>query len=724
MQPKNSGRRERIRFTVQGMRSVRCAEKIEASLLKMQGVKDASVNFTLKRGEIDFEEGTFSFHFFQKEMAETGFEIAFDKSEKNAKWSFPFEQFFYALLTGAPLFVSKGFESVFDQPLLTPAARLILATLMQLMFALPIYLRAIRSFRDGDPYKEFLASLAVFSAYFYSLFLWLTGYASPYYFEVSAGIVISLLLGRWLDKRCLERVSEVAAELADKLPKKTLVKIGNFFEEKDVSFLFPGDIVMIAPGEVIPTDGIVLEGASLVDESALTGEGERALKRSGDHVLGGTMALDGRLIIRSEKVGRDTVAGQLLNMVEKNLDTKAPVQLNVDRFLPYFIPIVLLIAFITLLYGLSAADGRSGALRAIAVLAVASPVAIVYGAPFVFLVASVLGAESGFVFRSAAVVEKTGRLNVVIFDKTGTLTLGEPRVVEIIPLSTLSEKEIISLAASLEMNASHPLSKAVLAKAREMNALRERADNPEFRPGAGLSGEIDACRYFLGSKLFASEAGHSIKEDENAREDKTKIYLFDDKQLLGTLVVEDPIRESSWHSLRQLKLLNIVPVMVTGDSQGVAEAIARRLDITTFFFDVLPQGKQEKVELYQKNGQKVGFVGDGINDSLAIADADVGFAMRSGSFALHESSDVTLFGNDLMSVGQAVDLSRNALSKIRQNHLFAAISTLIFIPLASFGILNPVAASLIMAISPAVVIANSLLLRRYAENIPKSGIRS
>lgn len=710
MQPKESGRFERIYFSIKGMQSVQCAEKIEASLLRKEGVKEASVNLFLKRGFVAFQGDSSFFKSFQEEMSKIGYQIDLHENEKTAVWSYSFEQFFYALLTSAPLLISKVFESAFGEPLLTPPVQMLLASLIQLIFALPVYVRSARSFKERSFWKEFLTALAIFSAYLYSLFLWITGYEGPYYFEVSAAITTSLLLGRWLEERCLEKAKEMPAELADMLPKKTRVKIGDFFEEKESSFLFPGDIVMTSQGEKIPVDGMVIEGASLVDESVLTGEGERVLKRPGDPVLGGTTALDGRLIIRSEKVGKDTVAGEILNMVEKALDTKAPFQEIIEKALPFYIPLVLLISLITLFSGLS--EGEFGVLRAIAVLAVACPAAFAYAAPFVFLGATVLGAKSGFIFRNAAAVEKTGRLNLMIFDKTGTLTLGEPRIVEIVPLSALSEKEILSLAASLEMNASHPLSKAVVAKAKEMNVLKGRAAKPEFKPGAGLSGEIGESRYFLGSELFTLEAGHLIHEDIHTGRDKTKIYLFDEKQLLGRLVVEDPMRESSWHSVRQLKLLNVVPVMVTGDNQGVTEAISRRLGINTFFSDVLPQGKLEKVDFYKKSGQKVGFVGDGINDSLAIAEADVGFAMGSGVYVVHESSDVTLFGNDLMSVGQAIHLSRKALAKIRQNLLLAGVNALLFIPLASLGILNPVVASLIMAISPATIIVNSLLLKR------------
>lgn len=711
MQDDAQGERK-TEFKIEGMRSVEGEKKLEESFLQLKGVKEVSISFSTRKGYVVFHKEPLPFEALNDAAMKCGCTLSLKEDRGSKGLPKELKQFLVSGLISLPLILSTAYEAVKGEPLINPPVQLLLASTAQILFGSQFYLGALRSLKAGAPGADLLIALGTFSAYLYSFLSFALSLKNHPHFDTSALIITCALFGKWVEAKSFKRARGLVAELAHVLPEKARMRIGGFFEKKDASDLFSGDIVKVLPGEKIPVDGVILEGVSIIDESTITGEGKGAEKKSGDFVFGGTIVLEGELIVRAEKVGKDTAAGVVYCMVEKALKTKAPIQRTADLLSLYLVPAALLLALVTFSCYAFLGEFEKGLVSAIAVMVVASPSAIQLAAPAVVAVAFALGAKSGILFRSASAIEKAGKLDLVIFDKTGTLTLGEPHVAEIIPFGGESPARILSLAASLEMNAEHPLARAIIAEAKKEAAPFISAEKPQLRPGAGVSGEVGGVRYFLGSKSFAEEAGFTVPDDLPGSKDKTEMFLFSQAGLIGMLKVDDPVRESGFDSVRQLKLLHVVPVMVTGDNHNAARSIAERVGISAFFSDVLPKGKLEKVEFYKRSGHRVGVVGDGINDAFSIAEADVGFAMGSGVRIAMESADVSLLGNDLMSVGTAIHLSRKSLFKVRANLLFAFFYNTLLIPAGVFGFLSPAVAALLMSLSSLAVLVNSLSLRR------------
>jgi Cu+-exporting ATPase len=478
-----------------------------------------------------------------------------------------------------------------------------------------------------------------------------------------------------------------------------------------------GDVFVVRPGESIPVDGTVLEGESTVNESMLTGESLPVAKARGGRVFAATLNDRGMLKARATGVGTDTALAAIIRLVEEAQGSKAPIQRLADRVSGVFVPVVVAIALVTLL-GAWWLTGEAGAalVRAVSVLVIACPCALGLATPTAIMVGTGAGARAGVLIRNAAALEHAGRLKTLVVDKTGTLTLGRPSVTDATAVDGGDAARVLQLAASLESASEHPLARAILERAATAGAALEPADKFEAMPGKGVGGVIGAMDVRVGTLRYMRELGIPVDEQQFATlqaEGKTVIAVAVDGRPAGIIAIADQLRPSSRAAVSALAAMGVEVLMLTGDNAATAAAIARQVGIDRYEAEVLPDGKAERVLALKRTGKIVGMVGDGINDAPALASADVSFAIGAGSDVAIDAADVTLMRNDLLSVVDAIRLSRASLRKIRQNLFFAFFYNVLGIPLAAAGMLNPVIAGAAMALSSVSVITNSLMLRRW-----------
>lgn len=589
-----------------------------------------------------------------------------------------------------------------------------LATIVQFVFGWRFYVGSYYALKSLTGNMDLLVCLGTTAAYVFSAVVFL--FSLPYhtYFESSATIITLILLGRLLEMRTMQKSSKALQELLKLQPKTANVQKNGKWESIPIDQMNIGDIFQVKPGEQIPVDGIVIESSSYVDESMLTGESMPLFKSAGMVLFGGTQNLEGALIGKTTAVGKKTALEGIIRLVEQAQNSKAPIQKKADQLSAIFVPLVLFISLVTFFawWGWSK-DLSEALINAVAVLVIACPCALGMATPTVIMVASGRGAKAGILIKNAEAIEKAEKLQVIAIDKTGTLTQGKPKLTDVIP----NTEDVRQLAAALEESSEHPVAKAISSS---YQGKKEIVSHFEAIPGKGISGIIKDQQYFVGSIKWMEEKGFKIERyitDPLEDEGKTVVALSTDSKVIGYLAVADTLRPYSKQGVDLLKELGVNVVMLTGDHTQTAKAIAQETGISTFFAEILPQDKAKAVEQLKKQN-KVGMVGDGINDAPALAAADVGFAMRSGTDVAIESSDITLMRSDLRQVADAIDLSKATLRKIRQNLFFAFIYNALGIPLAAFGLLNPIIAGGAMALSSLCVLANALLLNRW-----KPGVR-
>jgi len=541
-------------------------------------------------------------------------------------------------------------------------------------------------------------------------------------------IVTLILLGQVLELRARGATGSAIRKLLG-LGPKTARRIDPDGSEKDVPLdsLHVGDRLRVRPGEKVPADGVVLEGATFVDESMVSGEPIPVEKRSGDRVVGATVNGTGSLTIRAERVGRDTLLARIVSLVAEAQRSKAPIQKLADRVSGFFVPIVMLVAVATfVVWARIGPEPRMahGLVNAIAVLIIACPCALGLATPMSIMVAMGKGAAAGVLFRNAEAIETMGKLDTLILDKTGTLTEGKPRLVAILPAGAFDETELLRLAAGLERGSEHPLAMAVVRGAEDRGVPRAAAENVQAVAGRGLRGRVEGRSVTLGNPDLVRESGAGTgaleaRAEELRKEGHTVLFVSVDGAMAGLLGVADPIKESTPDAIRSLVREGLRIVMVTGDSEPAAQAVARRLGLAEVVAGVLPEQKLGVVKRLQGEGRVVGMAGDGINDAPALAQADVGIAMGTGTDVAMESADVTLVKGDLRGIVRARRLSRSAMANIRQNLFFAFVYNTLGVPIAAgalypaFGLLlSPVIAAAAMSFSSVSVIANSLRLRK------------
>lgn len=698
---------KKVDLGVQGMSCVSCAKGIQKALLRVEGVDEVTVNFATSKAVVKGSQD-FSEEKLVEAVHQSGYHASLSGEEHEGHHNHFLE----------PNKALKRFlvSAVFSFPLLfqmftTPMPdvyQAVLASIVQFWCGWRFYVSSYHSLKMLSTNMDVLITLGTTAAYGLSLAVLIWGIDAHLYFESSAMIITLVLFGQWLETLSKGRASNAIEKLLALQPKTARIKRSGEWLEVPVKEMRVNDIFMVRPGESIPVDGDVIEGESAVNESMLTGESLPVSKKVGDSLFAATQNQNGSLTVKAKKVGSDTALAGIIRLVEQAQNSKAPIQRLADQVSEVFVPAVIAISVITFLLWYFIDGSVSFALiNCIAVLVIACPCALGLATPTVIMVASGLGAKRGMLFRDATALELSQKIQTLVLDKTGTLTEGKPQVTDVISGDV---PQLLSIAYAVEQRSEHPLAEAISTYAKD-----SKLSVSEFKaiPGKGVTAQIEAETYSLGSLAFAEESGVSVSAEKEEREGKTITVVWKQDKLLGYLAIQDALKEHSAEAVKQLKAMDITPIMLTGDHYRTAETIAKQSGIEEFYAGVLPGEKADKVKSLKSQGVVVGMVGDGINDAPALATADVGIAIGAGSDVAIEAADLTLIRNDLRLVPEAIRLSKATFRKIRQNLFFAFIYNIVGIPLAAFGLLNPMVAAFAMSMSSVSVVANAILLRRF-----------
>jgi Cu+-exporting ATPase len=604
----------------------------------------------------------------------------------------------------------------------------VLATPVQFWLGARFYRAGWKAMRAGSGNMDLLVAIGTSAAYGLSLYLLLAGRDGHLYFEASAAVITLVLLGKWLEARAKRQTADAIRALNALRPTVAHLQRDGAEVDVPVDDVRRGDIVVVRPGERIPVDGDVREGASHVDESLITGESLPVAKGAGSHVTGGAINGEGVLVVCTTAVGAETTLSRIIRLVESAQAAKAPIQRLVDKVSAVFVPVVLAIALCTLLgWGWSTGDWEAALLNAVAVLVIACPCALGLATPTAIMAGTGVAARHGILIKDAEALEVAHAVGAVAFDKTGTLTEGRPALLAIEPAAGIDGDELMRLALALQRASEHPLARAVNDAARERALAAPDARDVAALPGRGVRGEVGGRSLLLGSRRLMQESGVVLdaldaRASDLEREGRTVSWLAHDAgegaRLLGLLAFGDAIKPDAPWAIARLRALRIRTVLVTGDNRASAEAVARRLAIDDVRAEVLPADKADAIAALKRRGTRVAMVGDGINDAPALAAADVGIAMATGTDVAMQAAGITLMRGDPALVADAIDISRRTYAKIRQNLFWAFVYNVIGIPLAALGWLNPVIAGAAMAFSSVSVVSNALLLRRWRPHEP------
>ena len=714
--------REHADLQITGMTCVNCAARVEKALNSMPEVS-AAVNFATEKARVEYNPQSTSVAALIATIQRAGYDahalrdLAAEKQERAASYRHARQQFIIALLLTAPLLLEMLLMFAGSHAMMHGWLQWMFATPVQFWIGRRFYVGAWHSLRGGSANMDVLVALGTSAAYFLSCAMLLLALPQPLYFEASATIITLVLLGKLLEARAKGRASAALEALINLQPKLAHVERDGVMVDMPVAQVVPGDIFLVRPGDSVPVDGVVLEGASSIDEAMLTGESLPQQKHMEDKVYTATINQHGLLRCRAVAVGAHTQLAAIIRLVEQAQGSKAPIQKLADKISGIFVPVVLVIASITFFAWWVHGSGFTVALiNAVAVLVISCPCALGLATPTAVVVATGRAAQAGILVKDAEALEHAHKIAVLLVDKTGTLTRGQPAVTDLQPAAGNDERQLLHIAASIAQGSTHPLSRALLEYAKGRQITPSRTDSFSEISGSGVRAEIDGTPYLLGSPTFI--IGENIALDQAQilawqLQGKSIIAVARAQTLLGLIACADTLRPSSAEAVARLTQMGIRVVMLSGDNAATAQAIAQQAGIAEFRAEVLPQDKAAHVQSFKAEGKLVGMVGDGINDAPALAAADVSFAMKSGSDIAIEAADITLMRNDLMSVADAIDLSRTALKKIRQNLFFAFAYNALGIPLAALGMLNPVIAGAAMAMSSVSVVSNALLLKRW-----------
>ncbi len=723
-----------VDLAITGMTCAACAARVEKVLNRLPGVT-ANVNFATETARVNTASANIAPDALIKAVEKAGYGAHLkttqtrddEKRQHVEAYRGEFNRFVISALLTAPFLVQMIGMLVGRHEGMSPWLplwlQLALATPVQFWIGKRFYVGAWHALRGGGANMDVLIALGTTMAYVYSAAVMAWSLPHHVYFEASATVITLVLLGKVLEMRARAKASSAIEELMRLQPQTATVERNGERVDINVADMQPGNIFIVRPGDSVPVDGSVLDGESAVDESLLTGESLPSAKRAGARVYAGTINQQGLLRCTATGVGQQTALAAIVRLVEDAQGSKAPIQRLADVISGVFVPVVIAIAVVTWVgWWWLGGDFTAATINAVAVLVIACPCALGLATPTAIMVGSGMGARAGVLIRNAAALETAGGINTLVLDKTGTLTEGKPVVTDVIAAATLTpatpatRDEVLAVAAALEQGSKHPLAQAVVAQARERGLLLEPIADFRSLSGLGVQATIAGTTAALGSPPFAAELGLALPGAEIAalqRAGKTVIFVARAGRALGVIAIADRLRPTTPAAIRALITLGVTPVMLTGDNALTAEAIAREAGIAQWHAGMLPQGKASHVQTLHTSGRKVGMVGDGVNDAPALASADVSFAIGAGADVAIQTADITLMRNDLMSVVDAIRLSRATLTKIRQNLFFAFFYNALGIPLAAAGLLNPVIAGAAMALSSVSVVGNALLLKRW-----------
>jgi Cu+-exporting ATPase len=711
-----------VELALEGMTCAACATRIEKSLNRLEGV-EASVNFATETAQVRFAPGQADVDLVIGAVRKAGYDARVQESaqpadhraEKRIAW----RDFLVAALFTAPLMVEMGAMATGRHaPLVPLMLQLALATPVQFWSGARFYRGAWKSLRGGAANMDLLVALGTTIAYAYSAIVTLARLGPPHhaYFEAGAAVITLVLLGKLLESRAKSRAAEALQALARLQPRTAFLRTGNGLREVPVENVHKGDEFLVRPGDVIPVDGEVVEGASAVNEAMLTGESVPVHKSPGRQVFAATVNADGLLTCRATGVGQATMLAGIMRVVAQAQGSKAPVQQLADKVSSVFVPTVLAVAALTFVGWYVAGDLEQALVSAVAVLVIACPCALGLATPTALMVGIGRGAKAGILIRNATALERAGKLQVLAVDKTGTLTEGRPGVSRVVTVGSAREDDVLRVAATLERASSHPLARAIVQCAEARSIELRMPEGLASVPGKGVSGLVGGQPARVGSVDFVGELGvrwdpGQIREFIDAGESVVAVACAG--KLTGYILIADRLRSTSVAAVAALRALGVRVVMISGDHETTARAVAVASGIDEYRAGVLPTGKAAAIQALRADGAVVGMVGDGINDAPALAAADVSFAVASGTGVAIDTADVTLMRDDLRAIADAIDLSRRTNAKVRQNLFFAFIYNVLGIPLAAMGMLSPVIAGAAMAASSVSVVSNSLLLNRW-----------
>ncbi len=715
-----------VEIAVGGMTCAACSARIEKQLNKLPGV-EAAVNLAAERAHVRYAPELVDVDKILATVVKTGFAATIstadthdeEKARKLAAYRAEVKRFWIAAALTLPLvgqmFFMFGSGADVHADVLPRWLQFALATPVQFWIGWRFYVGGFNAIRGGSGNMDVLVALGTSMAWLYSTAVTALGLHQHVYFEASATVITLVLMGKILEARAKAKTSAAIEELMKLQPQTAHVERNGTLVEVLVGTLIPGDVFVVRAGESVPVDGEVVDGSSSINEAMLTGESLPLAKNPGDKVFAATINGDGLLRCKATGVGSHTMLAGIIRLVEQAQGSKAPVQRLADRIAAIFVPVVTAIALVTFVgWWWYDGDFTYALINAVAVLVIACPCALGLATPTAIMVGTGQGARAGVLIRNAQALELAEKIDVLAVDKTGTLTEGRPAVADSFPAAGVAGRELLRLAASLELASTHPLAAAIVARAKAEGLELTMPQDVETTAGRGLAGSVAGRRFMIGSPDWLAGQGVPLPESQPWRHATFSVVaLAEAGRWLGAIGVADPLRQSSREAVARLQQLGVEVVMLTGDNAATAAAIAGEAGVARFEANVLPGDKAAAVQKLKAGGKRVGMAGDGINDAPALAAADVSFAMGAGSDVAMEAADVTLMRNDLKGVADAIDLSRATLAKIRQNLFWAFIYNVLGIPAAALGLLNPVIAGAAMAMSSVSVVSNSLLLKRW-----------
>ncbi|HJH02143.1 MAG TPA: heavy metal translocating P-type ATPase [Aerococcus urinaeequi] len=740
-------------FAIEGMTCASCAQTIEKAVGKLSGVDKASVNLATEKMQVSYNPSAISVSDVTGAVSNSGYAAVLEttetqdnsRAEKREKKEIRMKQlsnrFGISIIFTIPLLIiSMGPMVGMPLPnIVDPMINAFNFSLLQLILTLPImvvsweyFQKGFKTLFKGHPNMDSLIALGTAAAFVYSLAatigigLGYGNFSDLLYYEVTGVILTLHTLGLFLEERSKGQMSSAIEKLVNLVPKTARVIRNGVEQEITVDEVALGDVIRVRPGESMPVDGVVVEGRTSVDESMLTGESIPVEKESGDEVIGASINKNGSIDYRATRVGSDTTLSQIIKLVEDAQGSKAPIARMADIITRYFVPIVIALAVLAGIAWLIA--GQSGIFTLsviITTLVIACPCALGLATPTSIMVGTGKGAEHGVLIKSGEALETTHNLDTIVFDKTGTLTEGKPIVTDILVTPLITKENLLYYAASGETGSEHPLGEAIVQKSKEENMTLAKPDHFEAIPGHGIRIEIEGKDMYIGNRKLMLEQKIDLssmekESDRLADEGKTPMYLSVDGELAGIIAVADTLKENSMKAVKELRRRGVEVIMITGDNKRTAKAIAKQVGIDSVLSEVLPEDKAEEVKKLQEAGKKVAMVGDGINDAPALAQADIGIAVGSGTDVAIESADIVLMRNDLTAVLTAIDLSHATLRNIKQNLFWAFAYNLVGIPVAMgllhiFGgpLMSPMFAAVAMSFSSVSVLLNALRLRRF-----------